>query len=222
MSAGENIVIGNLCFHEGRWARFRRMETFCRPFLEQVGLACSIRQPAASLSIGHRQLLAIARALSMNARLLLMDEPTSSLFDDAVERLFGLIRGLRRRGVSVVYVSHKMDEIFRIADRVTVLRDGQTVGTRDTASTDSGELIRMMVGRELDFTGGPREPPRGDAVLEVEDLSTARLRDISFTLGRGEVLGVAGLVGAGRSELGAALFGLDRVRSGGSVWAARC
>jgi len=92
LSAGENIVIGNLCFHEGRWARFRRMETFCRPFLEQVGLACSVHQPAASLSIGHRQLLAIARALSMNARLLLMDEPTSSLFDDAVERLFELIR----------------------------------------------------------------------------------------------------------------------------------
>jgi ABC-type sugar transport system ATPase subunit len=236
LSAGENMVIGNLCFHEGRWARFRRMETFCRPFLEQVGLACSVHQPAASLSIGHRQLLAIARALSMNARLLLMDEPTSSLFDDAVERLFALIRGLRSRGVSVVYVSHKMDEIFRIADRVTVLRDGQTVGTREAASTDSGELIRMMVGRELNLAGGPRQRasgnssspkcpacespggPRegasGDTVLQVEDLCTSRLRHVSFTLGRGEVLGVAGLVGAGRSELGAALFGLDRVRSG--------
>jgi ribose transport system ATP-binding protein len=131
LSAGENLVIGNLCFREGAWARFRRMETFCRPFLEQVGLGCGVREPAASLSIGQRQLLAIARALSMNARLLLMDEPTSSLFDDAVERLFGLIRGLRSRGVSVVYVSHKMDEILRIADRVTVLRDGQTVGTRE-------------------------------------------------------------------------------------------
>jgi ABC-type sugar transport system ATPase subunit len=214
LSAGENMVIGNLCFHEGRWAHLRRMEAFCRPFLDQVGLACNLREPAAALSIGQRQLLAIARALSMNARLLLMDEPTSSLFDDAVERLFELIRGLQRRGVSVVYVSHKMDEIFRISDRVTVLRDGHTVGTREAASTDSGELIRMMVGRELNLAGGPRQRARGDAVLEVEDLSTARLRNVSFTLGRGEVLGVAGLVGAGRSELGAALFGLDRVRSG--------
>jgi ABC-type sugar transport system ATPase subunit len=214
LSAGENMVIGNLCFREGHWARFRQMETFCRPFLDQVGLTCSVREPVSALSIGQRQLLAIARALSMNARLLLMDEPTSALFDDAVERLFGLIRGLRERGVSVVYVSHKMDEIFRIADRVTVLRDGQTVGTREAASTDSGELIRMMVGRELNLAGGPGDSKRGAAVLEVEDLRTARLRNVSLTLHRGEVLGIAGLVGAGRSELGAALFGLDRIRSG--------
>jgi ABC-type sugar transport system ATPase subunit len=150
----------------------------------------------------------------MNARLLLMDEPTSSLFDDAVERLFGLIRGLRDRGVSLVYVSHKMDEILRIANRVTVLRDGQTVGTRDAASTDSGELIRMMVGREVNLGGSPRACARGGAVLEVENLTTSRLRGVSFQLHRGEVLGVAGLVGAGRSELGAALFGLDPIRSG--------
>jgi ribose transport system ATP-binding protein len=214
LSAGENMVIGNLCFREGRWARFRQMEAFCRPFLDQVGLTCGLHDPASALSIGQRQLLAIARALSMNARLLFMDEPTSALFDDAVERLFGLIHGLRGRGVSIVYVSHKMGEIFRIADRVTVLRDGETVGTLDVPSTNSTELIRMMVGRELTLGGGPPEPPRGDAVLEVEDLSTSRLRNISFNLHRGEVLGIAGLVGAGRSELGAALFGLDRIRSG--------
>jgi len=214
LSAGENMVIGNLCFREGQWARFRQMEAFCRPFLDRVGLTCGVREPACTLSIGQRQLLAIARALSMNARLLLMDEPTSALFDDAVERLFGLIHGLRGRGVSIVYVSHKMDEIFRIADRVTVLRDGQTVGTRDAGSTDPGELIRMMVGRELNLEGGPSEIPRGDAVLEVDAVSTARLRNVSFTLHRAEVLGIAGLVGAGRSELGAALFGLDRIRSG--------
>jgi ribose transport system ATP-binding protein len=215
LSAGENMVIGNLFFHEGRWVRFRRMEQFCRPFLEQVGLTCGVREPVSALSIGQRQLLAIARALSMNARLLLMDEPTSALFDDAVERLFGLIRGLRGRGVSVVYVSHKMDEIFRIADRVTVLRDGRTVGTRDAASTGPGELIRLMVGREVDLAGGMRRPVSGGAVLQVDGLTTGRLRNVSFTLHRGEVLGVAGLVGSGRSELGAALFGLDPVLRGG-------
>jgi len=215
LTAGENMVIGNLRFREGAWARFRRMEEFCRPYFDQVGLTCGMRQPAASLSIAQRQLLAIARALSMNARLLLMDEPTSSLFDDAVERLFELIRGLRSRGVSVVYVSHKMDEIFRICDRVTVLRDGQTVGTKDAESTGTAELIRLMVGRDLNLEGGPREGARGDTVLEVQNLSTGRLRDVSFTLHRGEVLGVAGLVGAGRSELGAALFGLDPIRGGG-------
>ena len=96
LSAGENMVIGNLCFHEGQWAGFRRTEAFCRPFLDQVGLTCGVRQPASELSIGQRQLLAIARVLSMNARLLLMDEPTSALFDDAVERLFGLIADIQR------------------------------------------------------------------------------------------------------------------------------
>jgi ABC-type sugar transport system ATPase subunit len=216
LTAGENMVIGNLRFREGRLARFRRMEAFCQPFLERVGLQCGVGAKAASLSIGQRQLLAIARALSMNARLLLMDEPTSALFDDGVERLFGLIRGLRSRGVSVVYVSHKMDEILRICDRATVLRDGRTVGTREAASTDAAELIGMMVGRELDLAGVPRQRAWGEAVLAVEGLRTSRLRDISFTVHRGEVLGVAGLVGAGRSELGAALFGLDRI-AGGSV-----
>jgi len=214
LTAGENMVVGNLCFQEGRLARFRRMELFCRPFLEQVDLRCGVHTPAASLSIAQRQLLAIARALSMNARLLLMDEPTSALFHDGVERLFGLIRGLRGRGVSVVYVSHKMDEILRLADRVTVLRDGQTVGTREAASTDAAELIGMMVGRELEMAGGPRLRASDEVAMTVEGLRTGRLCDISFTLHRGEVLGVAGLVGAGRSQLGAALFGLDRIHSG--------
>lgn len=214
LTAGENMVVGNLFFREGPMARFRRMEAFCRPFLEQVGLTGGAGELAGSLSIAQRQLLAIARALSMNARLLLMDEPTSSLFDDGVERLFGLIRGLRSRGVSVVYVSHKMDEIFRVCDRVTVLRDGQTVGTREVASTHAAELIRMMVGRELGAAAGPRKAVRGEPVLVVEGLRTGRLRDVSFTLRRGEVLGVAGLVGAGRSELGAALFGLGRITGG--------
>ena len=218
LTAGENIVIGNLHFPEGRLVSFRRMEEFCRPFLRQVGLDCDIRQTAATLSIGQRQLLAIARALSMDARILLMDEPTSSLFDDAAERLFGLIAALKQRGVSIVYVSHKMDEIFRLAGRATVLRDGETIGTVEVAGTSVNELIRMMVGRELQIDSikmarGAR-PPAGEIVLAAEKLTTAKLRQVSFELRRGEVLGIAGLVGSGRSELGAALFGLHRITGG--------
>jgi ribose transport system ATP-binding protein len=214
LTARENIVIGNLHFPESRLVSFRRMEEFCRPFLDQVGLNCGIRQTVATLSIGQMQLLAIARALSMNARIILMDEPTSSLFDNAAERLFGLIAALKQRGVSVVYVSHKMDEIFRICDRATVLRDGETVGTVEMAGATVNELIRMMVGRELRITARAARRPAGDTVLTAQNLTTAKLKDVSFELRRGEVLGIAGLVGSGRSELGAALFGIDRIQSG--------
>jgi ABC-type sugar transport system ATPase subunit len=142
-----------------------------------------------------------------------MDEPSSSLSADAAERLFALIGELKGRGVAIVYVSHKMDEIFRLADRATVLRDGETIGTVEIASTTTNELIRMMVGRELKFTRRPQRAA-GEIVLTVEGLTTRKLKDISFELRRGEVLGVAGLVGSGRSELGAALYGLDRVLGG--------
>jgi ABC-type sugar transport system ATPase subunit len=215
LTVGESMVIANLRFPERRWVRFGRIEAFCRPFLDQVELDVPLDRPVAALPIGQQQLLAIARALSMNARVLLMDEPTSSLVDDAVERLFRLIDSLKRQGVAIVYVSHKMQEIFRVADRVTVLRDGETVGERAIGETSVDEIIRMMVGRELQ-TAERRERTPGETLLRVRNLRTARLRDVSFELRRGEVLGVAGLVGAGRSELGAALFGLDRVL-GGSV-----
>src|SRR5260370_19168539 len=214
LTAGENIVIGNLHFPEGRLLSFRRIEDFCRPCLDQVGLTCGVRQTVATLSIGQMQLLAIARALSMNARILLMDEPTSSLFDDAAERHFGLIAALKRRGVSIVYVSHKMDEIFRICDRATVLRDGETIGTVEMAGASVNELIRMMVGRELRTIARSARRSAGEIVLAAENLTTAKLKNVSIELRRGEVLGIAGLVGSGRSELGAALFGIDRIESG--------
>jgi ABC-type sugar transport system ATPase subunit len=200
LSVRENLLIGN-----------ERAEI--RQVLSQVGLDCDLRRPLGSLAIGQQQLVAIARALSLNARILLMDEPTSSLSADAAERLFTLIGELKRRGVAIVYVSHKMDEIFRLADRATVLRDGETVGTAEIAQTDANELIRMMVGRELNSAARNSRAP-GEIVLRVSGLTTRKLKDITFELRRGEVLGIAGLVGSGRSELGAALCGLDRVVGG--------
>lgn len=215
LTAGENIVIRNLHFREGPINNPRRIESFCRPFLNQVGLDCDARTPAASLSIGRLQLLAIARALSMNARILLMDEPTSALFDDSAERLFERIAALQAEGVAIVYVSHKMDEIFRICDRITVLRDGETIETRDTAATTPAGIIRLMVGRDIHIAAkSPAAAPAGETLLAVQNLSTRKLSNVTFELHRGEILGVAGLVGAGRSELGHALFGLDPVRAG--------
>ncbi len=214
LTIGENMAIGNLRFQDSPLVSFARIERFCQPYLEQVGLARDAREPVVNLSIAEMQLLAIARALSVNARIILMDEPTSSLFEEGVERLFRLIAALKTRGVAIVYVSHKMDEIFRICDRVTVLRDGETMGTRDIAATNSDEVIRMMVGRELETAARPMRPGMGDVLLSVENLTTRKLTDISFELRRGEVLGIAGLVGSGRSELGAALFGIDKISRG--------
>ncbi len=215
LTVGENLVIANLRFAEGRLVDGGAIEDFCRPILRQVGLDIDTRDQAGALSIAQQQLLVIARALSMDCRVLLMDEPTSALSEDAAERLFALIAALKSQGVAIVYVSHKMDEIFRLCDRVTVLRDGETIGTRLVAATDREELIRMMVGRTVE--AAPSRWARsssGPVALSVAHLTTGKLRDVSFDLYRSEVLGVAGLVGAGRSELGAALFGLDQIRRG--------
>jgi ribose transport system ATP-binding protein len=214
-SVEENIVVRNPRFREGVFTRRSLMKAFCLPYLRQVGLEhLDVRRVVSSLSIGERQLLAIARALSMEARILLMDEPTSSLMDDAVERLFSLLERLKSSGVAVVYVSHKMDEIFRICDRITVFRDGATIDTREIAETSIHEVIEMMVGRKVDLSIRSHRQISDSVLLSVSRLTTRKLTDVSFQLHRGEVLGVAGLVGAGRSELGAALFGLAPIRSG--------
>ena len=214
LSVAENIIIGNAKVESGAFVSFSAMEDFCRPFLKQVGLTLPPATRVGELSVGQMQLVAIARALSMEAQLIFMDEPTSALGDEDVERLFGLIRNLTSRGVSIVYVSHKMQEIFQIADRITVMRDGCYIATRRVSETNVGEVITMMVGREL-ADAQPRQSRRTNTrLMSVQDLSTSHLKGVSFELFAGEVLGLAGLVGAGRSEVGAALFGLDRITGG--------
>ncbi|MFH1567161.1 MAG: sugar ABC transporter ATP-binding protein [Gemmatimonadota bacterium] len=167
------------------------------------------------LPLAARQLVEIARALVLDCRVLVLDEPTSSLTADDVERLFGLIRQLRDRGLAIVYISHFLEEVQQVADRFTVLRDGRAAGQGAVAGTAISVLVGMMVGRQLEalFPRSPR--PRGEAILEVEALASGtRVLGAGFTLRRGEVLGLAGLVGAGRTELLRALFGLAPVRSG--------
>ncbi|MDP6523667.1 MAG: sugar ABC transporter ATP-binding protein [Kiritimatiellia bacterium] len=216
LTVAENIAIGNLKLEKSPFVSFRQLALHCRPFLDQVGLDCTADTVLKELSIGQMQLVAIARSLSMDARVIVMDEATSSLTEDAVGNLFDVIGQLKGKGVSIVYVSHKMDEIFRIADRITVLRDGSYIGTRPSREADADELIQMMVGRELSGKGRAEGHATTSRILEIADLSTDRLEEVSFTLHRGEVLGIAGLVGSGRSEIGAALFGLDKI-SGGTI-----
>ena len=214
LTVAENIAVANPAAGEGRVVLFRNLNSWCRRFLEQVELDVSPDTRLGSLSIGQAQRVAIARALSMNARVLLLDEPTSSLSDDSVESLFALIAQLRRNGVAFVYVSHKMAELRRIADRITVLRDGIRIGTQPANELSTDDLIALMIGRKLNQRERPERDSGPNVVLEVEELSTEFLSGVSFQLRAGEVLGVAGLVGAGRSELGAALFGLRHLLSG--------
>src|SRR5208282_2097624 len=206
LTVAENVAIANPAAREKAVVRKRDLGAWCSTYLKEVKLDVHPDSLLRNLSIGQIQRVAIARALSMNSRVLLLDEPTSSLTEDGVESLFELIAQLKRDGVSFVYVSHKMAEVQRIADRITVLRDGMFVGTRRARELSPDELITMMVGRKLNRNERPERGHGSDVVLDVQDLTTNFLSNIRFTLHAGEVLGVAGLVGAGRSELGATLF----------------
>ena len=168
-----------------------------------------------SLSVANRQRVEIAKALSQNARVVIMDEPTASLAEADVQQLMAIVRRLRDRGVGIVYVSHKLPEIFALADRVTVLRDGNFVGTKPIGEVTERSLVSMMVGRSIEQLFPKEDAPLGDTRLEVRSLSYGNaVRDISFTLRAGEILGIAGLVGSGRTELALTIFGITPATSG--------
>jgi len=201
-----------------------KMSAESTKLLNRLGVTIDPRRPLRQLRIGERQLVEIAKALSLNARILVMDEPTSALTEAETERLFSVIRSLKASGVAIIYISHRMDEIFSIADRVTVLRDGKTVVSLPAAEVTRPQLIKYMVGRDLSEAFERNPADQGNVVLEVRHLSleqpgVRRLIDISFTLRRGEVLGIAGLMGAGRTETLETLFGVYSVnhRSGAVI-----
>lgn len=209
LSVAENLAAANKAAGESVFVRRGALHRWCATYLEQVALDVDPATPLHALSVSEVQLVAIARALSLRARVLLMDEPTSSLSQANVEVLFGVIDRLKRAGVAIVYVSHKMAEVQRIADRLTVLRDGMRIATLRANEADVDELIRLMVGRPLERSR--RVQPQHvsqDVLLDVRSLATDFVDGISFQLRAGEVLGIAGLIGSGRSEVGAALFGL--------------
>jgi ABC-type sugar transport system ATPase subunit len=215
LTVEENIVLRNLHFQETALDNRKRCEEFCRPFLEKVRLGdMPGHRLLGEISVGEMQLVAIARALSFEAKVIVMDESTSSMTDDAVENLFALIQDLTNNGVAIIYVSHKMDEIFRIADRITVLRDGECVGTKKTSDTNVDELINLMVGRYIDQSQRSTSHSSQAEILRVTELSTQKLNKVSFDLRRGEVFGIAGLVGSGRTEIGKVLYGLDTIQFG--------
>ncbi len=215
LSAAANIFLGREKRTPFGLLDNRAMEAAAADLLEQ--LECRIRpdQPVGSLRVGDQQLIEIAKALSLDAEILIMDEPTSALTESEVARLFRIIERLRKRGVTILYISHKMDEIFQLSDRITVLRDGQLVKTLDKSATNAKEITHLMVGRAIEETQLGANRQTGETVLEVQNLSLAwpghargwRLKEINFSLRRGEIVGFAGLMGAGRTELLECLFG---------------
>ncbi len=215
MSAAENIYLGELPLK-----RFGRVDW--TTLLERSNailkrLNCNFRGEVtvANLSIANQQMVEIARALTVDARVVVFDEPTASLTDAEKVVLFEIINDLKARGVGIVYISHRMDEIFTLSDRITVLRDGAYRGTLTTADTDEDEVTRLMIGRSLDLSRDTAEHSLGEVVLEVRDLSCAPLfKKISFSVRAGEVVGFYGLVGAGRTEIAETLFGLRSPDSG--------
>src|SRR5215218_4978352 len=220
LTVAENIFLGRQPRRLGLVVDRRRMNSDARKLLESIEVRVDPDVLVSNLGVAQRQMVEIAKALSLNARILIMDEPTASMSGQEVERLFEIVRGLKEEEVAMIFISHHLEEVSEIGDRVTVLRDGKVVD-RVPASTKHSELVRMMVGRSVEAQFPRRRPELGEVLLEVKNLSREGvLEDVSFSLRAGEVVGVAGIVGAGRTELARAIFGADP-GDAGEVWVER-
>ncbi|WP_392391663.1 sugar ABC transporter ATP-binding protein [Zongyangia hominis] len=217
MTIAENIFLGREPKTKFGTVDFKKMLSVSQELIDGFGLEMKASRKILALSIAQQQMVAIVKAISINAKIVVMDEPTSSLTDSEVDYLFEIIEKLKAQGIGIVYISHKLDELFRICDRITVMRDGQYVGTKVTAETTRDELISMMVGRTLDNYYVRTFHELGDVVLEAKNVKGGLVKDASFQLRKGEILGFAGLVGSGRSELMKDMIGLDP-REGGEVF----
>ncbi len=209
LSVAENLFIGGADGGPFVRVRWRGMAGAARRLMDDLGVAIDVTRPTGGLSIADQQMVEIARALAADSRLILMDEPTAPLTPREVETLFAIVRRLRDEGRAVVFISHRLEEVRALCDRVTIFRDGERVATAPAADLPDGEIIRLMIGRPLKAFLHKEKAAIGETALEVEGLGRAgRFADIGFTLRRGEVLGMAGLVGAGRTDVARALFGI--------------
>ncbi|MEO8360987.1 MAG: sugar ABC transporter ATP-binding protein, partial [Vicinamibacteria bacterium] len=215
LSAPANVFLGKEPTTALGLLDVEKMKSQTRELLDGLGISINLEAPVGTLGIAEQQMIEVAKALSEKARILVMDEPTSALTSSEIEQLFAAIARLLARGVGIIYISHRMNEVERIGHRVSVLRDGKKIGTYKTKDVAIEELIRLMVGRPVGDHFPRHRAKAGDEVLRVEGVSRAQvLRDISFNLRRGEILGISGLLGAGRTELARAIFGADRADSG--------
>ena len=216
LTVAENIFLG-------RWPRrklfrsvdWRQIYRQSKEALKRLGVSIDVKERVNNLGMGERQLTEIARAISMNVKILLLDEPTSALSGEERERLFAMVRALKETGVSIIYVSHRLSEVPQICDRVTVIRDGKKIDTLPINQADESTLIRMMVGRNIGERFPKEKIQEGKEILRVKNLTiNGRLNNLDLNLHQGEVLGIFGIMGAGRTEFARALFGIDKINKG--------
>ncbi|MDD4051364.1 MAG: sugar ABC transporter ATP-binding protein, partial [candidate division Zixibacteria bacterium] len=213
MTVRENLFLGREKTRRGFIDASAERQT-AAAVLARLGLDIDPESLVADLSTAHQQLVEIARALLTDAKILVMDEPTAAITPREVEKLFGILKELAGRGIGIIFISHRLDEIFAVADRVTVMRDGDTIGTWKTSELTRNTLIEHMVGRSLEEEFPKVAAQRGEICFEVNGLCGGKIRDVSFSVRRGEVLGLAGLMGAGRTETARLIFGADKKESG--------
>lgn len=215
LSVGENIFLGREPVLGSGLIDHKNLFQKSQELLNNLGVGIDAHTPVGELGVAQQQMVEVAKALSLDARILIMDEPTSALAEHEIRELFLTMRRLKSRGVAIIYISHRLEELFEIGDRVTVLRDGKFVGQRDIDKVSKSQLIQMMVNRELKEQYPRSKSKIGEEVLRVESLSVNEvLEDVSFSLRKGEILGIAGLLGAGRTELARAIFGVEHPNSG--------
>lgn len=216
LTVAENLFLGKeKTFGKTGILKTKEMNEEAKKVLAELGFHDDVRSPAGSFSVGKQQVIEIAKAISSNAEVIIMDEPTAALTDREIESLFETIRSLQSTGVSFVYISHRMEEIFALCDRITILRDGSYVGTKEIKETDFDEIVQMMVGRELGERFPQRNAEIGEVKLQAKSLAREGIfENVSFELHKGEVLAIAGLMGAGRTEVVQAIFGYRKLTAG--------
>ena len=215
MTVAENIFLGREPRKYFGIVDKKRLKIEAKKLLKQLGFEVDMDMEVGEMTVAYQQMVEIAKALSKNADLIIMDEPSAILAGHELDQLFLIIESLKKRGVTIIYISHRLEEVFRIANEVTILKDGQLVGTKPIKDLSRGELVKMMVGRTLEEVFPVSFNQLGNPVLQVEEISTKTiLNKVSFNLREGEILGVAGMVGSGRTELAHAIFGADPLTSG--------
>jgi len=214
LSVSENIFLGSLKRTRARLVDWKSINKKSGELLRSLDFDINPRTIIDDLSVAEKQLVEIAKALASDSNIIIMDEPTSSLTSKEIDKLFAIIKGLKSKGFTIIYISHRLEEIFYIADSVTVLRDGKVISTRKVTDETKNSIVEKMVGRPITMEFPERNSNIGEVILEVEDLCSDKLKNISFKLHKGEILGISGLVGSGRTELAEAIFGEEPPRSG--------